>query len=71
MVKASSTTTITAGVRPVHRSIDETSGASRNVRRTAAARGTRTACAQYRTAMINTDPANVIQRLKRVVDSVM
>jgi hypothetical protein len=60
-VNASVTTTSTAGTRPIQRSSAFTGGVRTNVRRSARAKGTNTACAQYRTTTTSTHPANVTQ----------
>ena len=49
----------TAGIRPIHRSSQETGGVRTNVSRTAIAIGTSKACAQYRTRTMSTHPAKV------------
>src|SRR5687768_4852139 len=47
-------------MRPNHRSSQFTGGARTNDSRMASAMGTSTACAQYRTTITSTPPANVI-----------
>jgi uncharacterized protein (TIGR03435 family) len=55
------TSNSTAGTRPTQRCSQLTGGVRTNVSRMASANGTRTACAQYRTATTSTPPANVNQ----------
>ena len=58
-MNTSVTTTSTAGTRPTQRSSAVTGGVKTNVNRMASAKGTKTACAQYRTTTTSTQPANV------------
>ena len=61
--------TSTAGTRPTQRSSAVTGGVKTNVKRMASAKGTKMACAQYRTTTTSTLPANVTHGLKILAES--
>src|SRR5687768_7832470 len=71
MTNTSVTTMSTAGTRPTHRSSQVVGGERTNDSSAAAAMGTNTACAQYRTTITRTAPANITQCFNEFDDSSM